>query len=671
MAMKIRTRATRVGVLLAIMAASMLPTACLAAGGIDDQALRAAEAPPDAIWVDSLDLGTMHQDWGTPHAGKSVEGNPLQLNGVVYPHGVGTHAESELTIELKAAASKFVAMVGVDDEKKGQGSVQFSVWVDGKQRAETKVLRGGDPPERMEVDLTGARLMILFVWDGNDGISSDHADWAGAMIVLEPGATERPQAVRVGDEPPPPIASGSSPVPAIHGPRIVGATPGKPFLFLIPATGEGPLTFAARNLPPGLSLDPKTGIISGALKYDGRRVVSLTVKGPRGSATRKLIIAGGRHKLAMTPPMGWNSWNVWAGAIDDQKVRQAADWMAQTGLAAHGYQFINIDDTWEAGRAADGEILTNKKFPDMKALSDYVHSKGLKLGIYSSPGPTTCAGFEGSYRREQQDANTYAKWGIDYLKYDWCSYGGVAPVNDVDDFKKPYRVMRAALDKCGRDIVYSLCQYGMGEVWKWGAEVGGNLWRTTGDIGDSWGSMSSIGFAQDGHEKYAGPGHWNDPDMLVVGKVGWGPNLHPSNLTPNEQITHISLWCLLAAPLLIGCDMSQMDQFTIDLLSNDEVLDVNQDPLGKAAGRRARNDLTEVWARPLWDGTMAVGLFNRSPLKGEVTARWEDLGLTGSQPVRDLWQHKDLGVFDGSFSATVPAHATVLVKIGKPNRTDW
>ena len=235
-----------------------------------------------------------------------------------------------------------------------------------------------------------------------------------------------------------------------------------------------------------------------------------------------------------------------------------------------------------------GVIQTNEKFPDMKALADYVHSKGLKLGIYSSPGPKTCAGFAASYQNEEQDASTYASWGIDYLKYDWCSYGGIAKDGSLAELQKPYRVMRDALDECGRDIVYSFCQYGMGDVWKWGAEVGGNCWRTTGDINDSWGSMSGIGFGQDGHEKYASPGHWNDPDMLVVGKVGWGPNLHPTGLTPNEQMTHISLWCLLSSPLLIGCDLSDMDQFTLDLLTNDEVLDVNQDPLWQTGGPKSQ-----------------------------------------------------------------------------------
>jgi len=302
----------------------------------------------------------------------------------------------------------------------------------------------------------------------------------------------------------------------------------------------------------------------------------------------------------------------------------------------------------------------------MKALCDYVHSKGLKIGTYSSPGPQTCAGFTGSYQHEEQDAQTYAEWGIDYVKYDWCSYGGIAPRNpSLDDMKKPYQVFQQALANAPRDIVYSLCQYGMGDVWEWGAEVDGNCWRTTGDINDSWNSLNSIGFSQDGHEKFAGPGHWNDPDMLVVGKVGWGPTLHPSRLTPDEQILHISLWCLLSSPLLIGCDMTQLDDFTLSLLTNDEVLDINQDPLGKPAGRKAKDADAEVWSRPLNDGSTAVGLFNRGSAPMKVTAKWKDLGITGKRLARDLWLRKNIGTYKDTFTATVPAHGCVLVKLMK------
>jgi alpha-galactosidase len=545
----------------------------------------------------------------------------------------------------------------------------------------------GDAAKRLEADLHGAKRLTLIVGDADDGMDFDHADWAGAMIVLSPGTKVRPRTIGMttAATAPPEIVHPDGPEPAIHGPRIVGTTPGHEFLFLIPATGEKPLKFAAKNLPEGLKLDAETGIISGSLPVqlegakdsknevtfndigipNSSKKVEIEVTNARGKCSRELTIVGGQHKLALTPPMGWNSWNCWAGAVSDAKVRAAADMMAKSGLAAHGFQYVNIDDCWEGGRDKDGNIETNRKFPDMRALADYVHSKGLKLGIYSSPGPKTCADFEASYRHEAQDARSYAKWGIDYLKYDWCSYGNIAPRPDRAALMKPYQVMRKGLDGCGRDIVYSLCQYGMGDVWTWGADVGGNCWRTTGDINDSWSSLSGIGFKQNGHEKFAGPGHWNDPDMLVVGKVGWGPSLHPTKLKPNEQLTHISLWCLLSSPLLIGCDMSSMDPFTLALLTNDEALDINQDPLGKPAGRIASHGQTEVWARPLFDGTTAVGLFNRGLQTNKVRVEWSELKREGSQPVRDLWQHKDMGEQADGYEASVPPHGVVLIKVGK------
>lgn len=622
--------------------------------------------PQKAIWVDELDIGQVSQDWGTPQKGKSVGGKPLTLAGKSFVHGLGTHAASQFDIVLNGCGRQFMAMVGIDDEKKKQGSVIFRVEVDGKLSTETGIMRGGDEPQFIAADLRKAKTLSLIVDGANDGIDHDHADWGGAIITLADKATTLPRAAVTEHETTMTIASGTASRPSINGPRVVGTTPGRPFLFLIPATGDGPLEFTARNLPKGLEINPSSGIISGSVETSGTYEVELRAIGPKEQCVRMLRIEAGEHKLARTPPMGWNSWNAFGVAVTADKVRQAADALVDSGLAAHGYQYINIDDAWEKARNADGEITTNDKFGDVKALADYVHSKGLKLGIYSSPGPRTCGGYEGSYKHEAQDANTYAKWGVDYLKYDWCSYGDIAKDASLPELQKPYRVMREALDGCGRDIVFSLCQYGMGDVWKWGGKIGGNLWRTTGDISDSWNSMSSIGFSQSENSPYVAPGGWNDPDMLVVGQVGWGPELRPSRLTGNEQITHITLWSMLAAPLLIGCDMTQLDQFTSDLLMNDEVIAVDQDPLGKAATCIKKGGKTEVWSRPLEDGTIAVALFNRGRKADRVTAEWKPLGLSGKQPVRDLWQRKDLKAVEGSFTADVPAHGAVLLKIGKP-----
>ena len=495
------------------------------------------------------------------------------------------------------------------------------------------------------------------------------------------------------------IASGDPPEPMIHGPRIVGSTPGKPFLFRVPATGEGLLRFSASNLPAGLALDPETGLIAGSLKSEGTFVAKLTVTGKQGTANRNLVIVGGKHKLALTPPLGWNSWNSWGLSVSAEKVRAAADTMVASGLAAHGFQYLNIDDgwmtgdehetrptvgalkslirTWKRSRGPHGEFMPNEKFPDMKALSAYVHGRGLKLGIYTSPGPKTCGQFEGSEGHEARDAATFASWGIDYLKYDLCSYGFEHLAVSKGSNIKPYRKMGDLLAQADRDIVFSICQYGLGKVWTWGAEVGGNLWRVSGDVQDVWIGKKRFpigithGFDEGELAPYAGPGHWNDPDMLVVGKVGWGPKLHASRLTPDEQITHLTLWTMLAAPLMIGCNMAELDPFTLALLTNHDVLEVDQDPLGKAATRKAKTGETEIWARPLWDGTLAVALFNRGEAPTEVAAKWSDLGLSGLQPARNLWQRKELGAFDGSFATEVAPHGAVLLKVGQPDREDF
>jgi alpha-galactosidase len=474
----------------------------------------------------------------------------------------------------------------------------------------------------------------------------------------------------------------ASPKPRINSAKVFGVRPGSPFLFTIAATGDRPMTFAAAGLPAGLQLDPKTGRITGLLTTKGESVVTFRAQNALGVAEQKFKIVCGTQ-IGLTPAMGWNSWNCFASAVTAGHVRDAADAMVKSGLINHGWTYINIDDFWEVNprrtndaslqgpeRDAAGRILPNPRFPDMQGLADYVHGLGLKIGLYSSPGPTTCGGCIGSWQHEDLDAKQYGGWGFDYLKYDWCSYSRVAGTNGgnqgnfpLEVRQQPYRVMRAALDQVPRDILFSFCQYGDGNVWEWGAQLGGNSWRTTGDITDTWNSLSNIGFSQAGHEKYAGPGHFNDPDMLIVGQVGWGPRLHPTRLNPEEQYTHISLWCLLDSPLLIGCDMTQLDEFTLGLLTNDEVLEVNQDPLGRQAGRVAQDGLLEVWAKDMEDGSKAVGLFNRGENETMVTAKWADLGVTGRQTVRDLWRQQDLGAFTGEFHTAVPRHGVVLVKV--------
>jgi alpha-galactosidase len=355
--------------------------------------------------------------------------------------------------------------------------------------------------------------------------------------------------------------------------------------------------------------------------------------------------------LAKTPPMGWNSWNKFAGRIDDATVRGIADAMASNGMKEAGYVHINIDDTWEADRDAQGNIQTNKKFPDMKALADYVHKKGLKLGIYSSPGPNTCAGYEGSYGHEEQDARTFAAWGIDYLKYDWC---GARTLYTDEEMPAIYQKMGDALLKTGRPIVYSLCQYGRLDVWKWGPDVGGNLWRTTGDIRDTWDSMTGIGFRQNALAPFAKPGHWNDPDMLEIGNGG---------MTDIEYRTHMSLWAMLAAPLLAGNDLRNMTPETLAILTNREVIAVDQDKLGKQGQQAWKSGDQEIWTRPLSGGATAVAVFNRAKEEAKVTIKWADLKIAKKKVVRDLWLHKDVSAEGPEYSVTVPGHGVVMLRV--------
>jgi alpha-galactosidase len=355
--------------------------------------------------------------------------------------------------------------------------------------------------------------------------------------------------------------------------------------------------------------------------------------------------------LARTPPMGWNSWNKFAGKVDDAAVRGMADAMVSSGMKDAGYIYINIDDTWEGSRDAQGNITGNRKFPDMKALADYVHSKGLKIGLYSSPGPQTCAGYEGSYGHEDQDAKTYAAWGFDYLKYDWCSAGRIYKETDLHGV---YQKMGDALAASGRHIVFSLCEYGLGDVWKWGAKVGGNAWRTTGDIDDTWKRMDEIGFSQFDIASYAQIGHWNDPDMLEIGNGG---------MTADEYRTHMSLWSLLAAPLLAGNDLRTMTDETKSILMNKEVIAIDQDPNALPVKKISEQGSVVVAARPLKDRSWAVGIFNRGTTSAKIKVSWSDLGLHGKQQVRDLWAHKDLGKVADQFSADVAAHGVVLITV--------
>jgi alpha-galactosidase len=407
------------------------------------------------------------------------------------------------------------------------------------------------------------------------------------------------------------------------------------------------------------------GIVKGedlVLQVDGYRYGFITrvmhrASGNDGGSAEKHV--GTEHLkptsdngLARTPPMGWNSWNHFGTEIDDKTVREIADAIVKSGLRDAGYTFINLDDGWQGERDSSGRIRANARFPDMRQLAQYLHERGLKLGIYSTPGVQSCAGFTGSYRHERDDAKSFAEWGVDYLKYDWCSARYI--YSTPGEMQAAYQLMGDALQASGRPIVYSLCQYGMFDVGRWARTTGANLWRTTGDIGDYWARMQEIGFAQNGREIDAGPGGWNDPDMLEVGNGG---------MNESEYRTHLTLWATLSAPLLLGNDVRAMNSDTVRLLTNRDVIAVDQDVLGSQGHRIWDSGGIELWGKSLSDGTIAIGIFNRSDVPSDVRVPWSDMGVPSPSEVRDLWLRAEVDVKPEGYQATLPPHGAALLRV--------
>ena len=464
--------------------------------------------------------------------------------------------------------------------------------------------------------------------------------------------------------------------PRINGPDVFGVRPGHPFQYHIPATGRRPMEFSADDLPAGLTLDAATGDITGSLDKTGEYRLVFHAKNALGAADKKFKIIAG-ETIALTPPMGWNSWNHYGSRVTQDIVLQNAQAMASSGLIDHGWTYLNIDDTWQGQRGGPfNAIQGDEKFPDIAALCGAVHKLGLKIGIYSTPWVTSYANHTGGsaenpegkwspptgpkrvnkrilpwaigqYHFATNDADQWGAWGIDYLKYDWN------PIQLPETAE-----MYDALRHSGRDIVFSLSN-NMKITNAPAISQIANSWRTTGDIKANWISMSQRGFGQDKWAAYAGPGHWNDPDMLEIGT-------HERNqpgLTPDEEYTHMTIWCLDSAPLLLGNDLTAMDAFTLNVLENDEVLAIDQDSLGTQGRCVARGDGFLIYKKPLEDGSIAVGLFNTGDAAATITANWSDLEIHGSRQVRDLWRQKDLGKFNNEFSMTVAPHSAELVKI--------
>ena len=476
----------------------------------------------------------------------------------------------------------------------------------------------------------------------------------------------------------------SPPTPAIHGARVFGVRPGAPFLYFIAATGQRPMQYSADGLPTGLALDGATGRITGALTQPGSYQVAFHARNSLGEASRQFKIIVG-DEIGLVPAMGWNSFNTYGVNVNQAQILAAAHAMVDTGLAQHGWTYINTDDGWQGARGgALNAIQPNPGFPDIAGMVQEIHRLGLKAGIYSTPWVTSYGRRIGGssqdpdgkwnpsfakqnpkdhsqtfpfaiaqYHFDSPDAKQLAAWGFDYLKYDW------APIH-APDAKEMYDALRAS----GRDMVFSLSNNGLYTLLNEIASVSpyANSWRTTDDVHDKWANVTNSAFNEDAWAQYARPGHYNDPDMLVIGMIGWG-HPHPSRLTPDEQYTQISMWCLLSAPLILGCDLQRLDPFTSSLITNDEVLDVDQDSLGKQATCVSKNGDLNVYAKPLEDGSWAVGLINRGPAPAQVILNWTDIGLNGPQVVRDLWRQKDAGTFDKQYSAEVASHGVELIRV--------
>ena len=653
-------------------------------------ACQAAETIP----LTSLDLSLLHYEgWRKPQVDKSSNGKPLSIAGRKFEHGVSTRATSTLWLELDGRAQKFIASVGVDDAAGNEAAaVSFTIIGDGRKLWTSGVMKRGETPKTVDVALKGVRSLLLMADHPGDN-NFDTAIWADAQFIV---GGKKPLTVNAPREKAVILTPKAPRAPRMNGPKVYGCRPGHPFIYRIPATGDRPMQFTADGLPASLQLDAATGIITGTAPARGELALTLHARNRHGSAARAFKIVSG-DTLALTPPMGWNHWYTHYNRVTDIVMREAADVMVRTGMADAGYSYVNIDDCWmnaspDAKRTPDplrvgpfrdaaGNIIPNKHFPDMRALTDYIHARGLKAGIYTSPGPLTCGGYCGAYQHEEQDARQFADWGFDFLKYDWCSYSHIAEGKDpkakdiylwgktapsLQVYQYPYRLMGGILKKLPRDIVFNLCQYGMGDVWEWGAEVGGHCWRTADDLGAFLNRLFPVALKNAEHRAWSKPGAWNDPDYIQIGFIGDARNNgapKPCPLTPTEQYSFMSLWCLMAAPLFYSGDMGHLDAFTVSILCNTEVIEVDQDPLGDSARVVKLDDDTFLMVKNMEDGSKVIGLCNRGELPATLTAKWSDIGLTGKKIVRDLWRQRDLGKFDGQFKAVVPRHGVVLVRV--------
>jgi len=653
----------------------------------------------DTIWLDQLPIQAYSEGIRPVKGGSNYQGDTIRMQGKPYLRGIGLQSVSVIPLQVDGEAFRLLATLGADDAGNPTIPIRFFVLGDGRLLYASPPLLPGDKPAEVDINLAGIRRLGLLMTDQTGGIRNKrtYGNWAMARILMRPG--HRPRQVP-RDRSALYLTPAPRKSPQIHSPRVAGVRPGHPFQYRMAATGQRPMRFTVKGLPSGLTLDAASGIISGMVALPGRYALSLVAENTRGSARQPLEVIVG-DTIARTPPLGWNGWNSWAHLLDSEKVLASARAMVYSGLADCGWTYINIDDCWQGVRSGPYSALQpNAKFPDMKGLIEEIHALGLKAGIYSTPYISTYAGYPGGssdaaqggetheqirqnrqpymrigpYRFEEADARQWSEWGIDFLKYDWRIEPSSA------------ERMATALRHCGRDIILSLSNSAPVEKGSSWASVA-QMYRTGPDIRDSWNSVYLTTFSLDAWSDFTGPGHWPDPDMMVLGKVSTGASLHPTRLSPDEQYSHMTMNALLSAPLLIGCPLEQLDRFTLNLLTATEVLAVNQDPLGKAPRRMVSEGPVQVWVKDLEGGAKAVGFFHTARY-GETPAsyfRWgkekaiayhfepESLGMTGTWQVRDAWRQRELGQAR-HLRFTIPHHGTVLLilrplKEGKSSAT--
>lgn len=644
-----------------------------------------------SLFLDDLPLQTYSEGIRPVSVKSNYWKNTIKINGVPYSRGFGAQSPSVISFMLDGNATRFFAEVGVDDSSNTVIPLTFYVLADQKILFQSKPMKVGDAAAKIDIDITGVKQIGFLITDtvGGLGNKRTNGNWANARLLIKEGFT--PGYVQ-NNNPKYILTPTPKKTPKINTAEVFGATPGNPVLFKVATTGQRPMQFSAANLPMGLKIAAETGIITGKVTQRGNYEVILKAKNKLGETNKKLIIKIG-DTIALTPPIGWNGWNSWEAKIDQEKVLASANAMVKTGLADHGWTYINVDDAWMGVRAGpDTALQPNNKFPDIKGMIDQIHAMGLKAGLYSTPYIASYGGYVGAssdypsggethelfrpnrppysrigkYRFESNDARQMAAWGVDFLKYDWRI--------DVASAER----MSNALKISGRDIVFSLSNNAPFEKVNDWVRLS-NMYRTGPDIKDSWTSLFNTSFVLDKWSPFAGPGHWNDADMMILGDVSIGPVLHPTRLTPDEQYSHVSIFSLIASPMLIGCPIERLDAFTLSLLSNDEVIAINQDPLGMAGRLVLEKDGFQVWKRELENGDCAVGIFNIADF-GKTPGsyfRWgneqakifqlnfKEIGLVGNFKIRDVWRQRDLSIFKNGITTSVPHHGVVMLRLKK------